>query len=317
MAGTMNLTGSQKMAVTALGRGQAAVFAEGSEMPALVEVPLFRGAGAGCDADVHEVNTTFYRSHPHVMRPMPGCQLCNVVCHYAAWGKRLAARPTVPLAVWGYALSCLDGPFLANDWESLCQRLLPRSTAATLQGDSPSDLAWCILASATEDGFWMLRERGVSLATLNRVTTDFAAIVDAARCRQTALKTVLVGEFRQRLGELMRMASGPWPGCRACARPCCYEPLGQLLAQQPKAVEELHQSLQATDGKAAVREVCRRAAKQAMFSNSSRLRDEVAMCMLTHVLARISNQRIGPKDPGKLVEQVFCASETAGADTSG
>jgi hypothetical protein len=119
MGGTMNLLGQQKMAVTALPRGQAVVFAEGSETPSLVAVPLFPSVAAASDGDVHAVNEAFYHGCPDVRRPMPGCAHCRSVCRYAAWAKRLAMPPEAMAAVWGYAISCLDGSPRADAWEVL------------------------------------------------------------------------------------------------------------------------------------------------------------------------------------------------------
>jgi hypothetical protein len=306
MGGTMNLLGQQKMAVTALPRGQAAVFAEGSETPSLVAVPLFPSVAAASDADVHAVNEAFYGACPEVRHPMPGCAHCGSVCRYAAWAKRLAMQPEALAAVWGYAISSLDGSLRTDAWETLKRRLLPDTTAPTLKGETRRDLMWCVLTTASDRAFWKLCERGITLVDLESLATCFSTLADADRSMDAAARDSAATECRSRIAALLKRPFGPLRGCGQCVRPCVYEPLGRFLATRPGAIGEVRTAFEAADLPQSVSGYCRNAAAQVLFTAGERLVEELAICFFAHVA-----EHVGSRDPVANIRQVFKKSKVA------
>jgi len=303
MGGTMNLDVRQKRAVTSLQRGQAAVFAEGLEQPALVAVPLFQTAGIASDDDVQSRSEDFYRAHPHVLGQMAGCVHCRVVCRHGAWAKRLATEPSVRAVVWGYALSCLRDTEPAINWEQLVSRLLPSKTTGSLETNQRSDLAWCTFSAACELAFWSLRPRGVKLDELESLLTCAAHLADATRRGPAPLPPTALANFRWKIAPLLEKAEGPWQACSRCTQPCLYEPLGGWLAGHREHVERLRRAYQEKDLKGAVGSCCRRIASQALLTTNERVVEELAICFLAHVA-----ERVGPRDPSRSLAFIFGTS---------
>ena len=303
MGGAMNLVGRQLRAVTSLDRGQAAVFAEGVEQPALVAVPLFQTAGIASDDDVHSRSEDFYRAHPGVLGQMAGCVHCQAVCRHGAQAKRLAGEPSVKSAVWAYAISCLKDPKPEIAWEQLVSRMLPDKTTGSLETNQRNDLAWCTFSAAAELAFWWLRQRGVKLEELQSLLTCTAHLADATRRGQKPLPATPLANFRWKIAPILEATEGPWQACSQCAQPCFYEPLGTWLAGQARYMERLRLAYKEKDFRKSVSGCCRRIASQALLTADEQAVEELASCFFAHVA-----QRVGPRDPARSLAFIFGTS---------
>ncbi|MFO7902068.1 MAG: helicase HerA domain-containing protein [Planctomycetota bacterium] len=300
MGGTMNLMSQQKMAVTALERGRAAVFAEGSESPALVAVPLFRTAGVASNEDVKCSNEEFYRSHPRVLRQMPGCTFCSAVCRHGAIVKRRALTARAAAVFWGFVAASLEGPLPEDVWDGLARALIGRGEAFSLSAEQRDNLVWCQFATIAEQEFWFLRRRGVPLADLETLLECLSRLADAVRRKHAAHIASLTAEFRSAIMPSLHDSRGPWRGCARCRRPCLYQPLGRLLSERREFVSRLHAAFQQKPAQKSVASVCRQFAAEAVFTTHAPTVEGVAVCLFAHVA-----ERVGSRDPAGNIAVIF------------
>lgn len=95
MGRAMRFNAFQEDHVAALGRGQAAVYAQGIEAPVLVHIDGARWDAlrktAPTDAQIHDRVQPLITSHAPIFRPFAGCDLCPRPCAFRDHGEALVA----------------------------------------------------------------------------------------------------------------------------------------------------------------------------------------------------------------------------------
>jgi len=305
MGGAMNLLGLQKRAVTSLTPGQAVVYGEGMESPALVQVPKFETPATTSDADVRQASAAFYREYPDALRPLPGCAACRQVCWYGARAKRWVRDTGRLIAVWGFLVTAATDPKAAvMAWARLRDILLPQEEARRLRSDQRDDFAWCLLTILAEKACWQLRAvQRVPVGDLERLLEHFRRIAEHARRRDPRPAFAALAQDARALGEILRSGSGPCRGCIRCPSPCLCGPLGKMLAQEGETLRGFSRALDASEPGEAMRRFCRDVSEGVLFTGKQETVHTLAICLFAHTA-----ERIQAANPARKIDLVFGAS---------
>ncbi|MBU0641087.1 MAG: DUF87 domain-containing protein [Planctomycetes bacterium] len=301
MGGTMNLQPAQQGVITTLARGEAAVYAEGLERPALVKVPLCATCRAVTHADVRRQSQVFYREFRDVLGGMAGCRHCAEVCRFGALARRLVDRSEACTTAWSFAVSCLRSPAAAKSaWEQFGKRLIPRSALEQVTPADRSALLWCACHTAGERAFWELRRRGaVSLVQIESLLTTFANLCHSV-AEGHADTAARHSQYRARAQELLKLAEGPYRGCVQCRSRCTYGPLGQRMSSNSRLRDGLGNAFTSKDPKRTAGEFCRSAAAEVLMTDDRDAVQDLAVCLCASVA-----ERVGARDPAGMIANVF------------
>jgi len=295
----MNLVSHQQAAVASLARGEAAVYAEGMESPALVRVPLFKHTGEEADTlapvstraakrpqqvsdeSVGKQSAAFYQKHPGILGQMAGCPWCRDVCRYKSRAVSAVSGRAPAASVWGYAVSCFhDSQAAVKAWPELAKKLVPEKLGKQLAAQELDDLTWCAFNVAAENAVWSFRQAArVSCRDLEALLGCLAPLAQAGRSRAGADLVQLHSSYRAKATRVLRVDRGPNRGCVKCRYPCLYGPLGAWLGRRKDMVGRLHASLGSKDVRKSLAAACRKAAAAALFTNNVEALEGVAVCL--------------------------------------
>ncbi|TFH49773.1 MAG: ATP-binding protein, partial [Lysobacterales bacterium] len=301
MAGAMNLGRPQQRAVTSLSRGEAVVYAEGLDEPALIRVPPPLAHAAVSKQAVESTAAAFYRAHSECLAQFTGCTHCRNVCKHAARVKRSLRSESVFTAAWAVCVACVSDPksiTLTPEW--LFAKLARKNLGILNESQSPDGLEWCFLTLVIEIAAWEVHQRfGRTLAQTARLATLMTQFFWAAYGSSHQDETPAAA-LRAEVLSLTNAIKGPYVGCDLCNRRYLYRGVAEMIARRPNSISRLHKAINSTDSHAAVAALCHRWASVELPNGATTASNELALCVLINFLARTEI-----RDPVPFISLVF------------
>jgi hypothetical protein len=304
MAGAMNLDQAQTRAITTLGTGQAAIYAEGADRPYLVKIGQAKGAGGRAtarpaDPQLRLALISGQSFGDEIYKPRPGCERCGL---WKSDSARCATIRDVALlaqsnagfveAYRRYTLSLAEEPARAvHGYPDLLQQVKQLGRPSDEQ--ELRDLALCALVHRSAEQVEQQGQRyGIpydELADMHgALLAVLAPVVKNFQNDQAALATLHqhVEPKARGYGQLMRklteQATGPFAGCIFCESRCRYgydlAPLATETALQRDVLDAIERIQDNTLMWARLAEVSRAAAARAISVSDPGQRHAAALC---------------------------------------
>jgi enamine deaminase RidA (YjgF/YER057c/UK114 family) len=291
MGGAMNLLEEQEASITALPKGQAAVYAECVERPILLQIPLFPGGNAKISNDrVHAAATNFYTRHPNVLRQWPGCATCRVACRYSANTSRsLSIAPWRIGVIWKYALAWLSEPkSVLSSWPQLSRELLLEAEKMQLSAKDADELAWCIYTIGCPRAFRHVRTTiPFSIRNLEELVSLFAQLGAITREKQVGKEIEAKAiALTNRAIQMLRTTTGPMKECSVCKSKCMFGPAAPMYLSANPPQQEALEDLKSLKEPQRLRGYCEKYAHKMLAISAPNGISGAALCIFVHLANR-------------------------------
>jgi Helicase HerA, central domain len=304
MAGAMNLDQAQTRAITALGTGQAAIYAEGADRPYLVKIDQAKGAGGRAtakpaDAQLRLALISGNIFDDEIYKPRPGCERCGL---WKSNPARCATIRDVALTAQAnpgfaevsrrYTLSLAEQPARAvHGYPDLLQQLKQLGRPGDEQ--ELRDMALCALIHRSAE---QVEQQGQhysipydALANMHAaLLAVLTPVVKNFQNDQAALTTLhqhvepKARDYGQLMRKLTEQSTGPFAGCIFCDSRCRYgfdlAPLAADTMLRRDVVDAIERIQDDTQMWARLADISRAAAARAITVSDPRLTLASALC---------------------------------------
>jgi hypothetical protein len=304
MAGAMNLDQAQARAITALGTGHAAIYAEGADRPYLVKIGQAKGAGgraAARPADA-QLRLTLVSSNTFddaIYKPRPGCERCGLWKSHPARCATIRDTALAAQAHAGFAeayrrytLSLAEEPARAvQGYPDLLQQL--KQLARPGDEQELRDVALCdLIHRSAEEVEQQGQHYGIPydaladmhhalLAVLTPVVKNFQNDQAALAILHQHVETK-AHSYGQLMRKLTEQPNGPFAGCIFCEARCRYgfdlAPLAADTSLQRDVLGAIERIQDDTQMWARLAEISRAAAARAITVSDARQNQAAALC---------------------------------------
>ncbi len=244
MAGAMNLDQAQARAITALGTGQAAIYAEGADRPYLVKIGQAKGAGSRTtarptDAQLRLALVSGNAFDEAIYQPRLGCERCGLWKSNPARCATIRDTALTAQANTGfveayrrYSLSLAEEPARAVDgYPDLLQQV--KQLGRPGDGQELRDMTLCAVIHRSAEEVEQQGQRydmpydaladmhGALLALLTPIVKNFQNDQAALATLHQHVETKARG-YGQLMRKLTEQPTGPFAGCIFCESRCRY-----------------------------------------------------------------------------------------------